>query len=89
MNIYYISLYAVCLCLGDPNEPGIEPLTLRVLPSLLDPLAEQSDVIRGLEKYTNYNITVLCFTDPGDGKRSDPVSVRTKEDGKFYLSLNN
>lgn len=65
---------------GDPNEPGIEPLTLRVLPSLLDPLAEQSDVIRGLEKYTNYNITVLCFTDPGDGKRSDPVSVRTKED---------
>ncbi|XP_049831894.1 protein sidekick isoform X2 [Schistocerca gregaria] len=65
---------------GSPSENGDEAVTIRVLPSLLDPLEEQSAVIKELEKYTLYNITVLCFTDPGDGKRSDPVEVRTKED---------
>uniref|UniRef100_A0A182PUC6 Protein sidekick n=1 Tax=Anopheles epiroticus TaxID=199890 RepID=A0A182PUC6_9DIPT len=53
---------------------------LTVPPNLLDPLAEQSEVFNGLEKYTSYNITVLCFTDPGDGERSMPVSVQTLED---------
>lgn len=52
-----------------------------VPPSLLDPLAEQTANFSGLDKYTEYNITVLCFTDPGDGKRSEPVSIRTLEDG--------
>jgi hypothetical protein len=37
----------------------------------------------GLEKFTDYNITVLCFTDPGDGVRSQPFEVRTDEDGKL------
>jgi hypothetical protein len=37
----------------------------------------------GLEKFTDYNVTVLCFTDPGDGIRSQPFEVRTDEDGKF------
>lgn len=37
----------------------------------------------GLEKFTDYNITVLCFTDPGDGIRSQPFEVRTDEDGKL------
>ena len=56
---------------------------MTVPPSLLDPLAEQSAVMAGLEKFTSYNITVLCFTDPGDGLRSQPVEVRTDEDGKL------
>lgn len=54
--------------------------TATVPPSLLDPLAEQSAILDGLRKYTDYNITVLCFTDPGDGLRSEPVSLRTPED---------
>ncbi|XP_063972668.1 protein sidekick isoform X2 [Diachasmimorpha longicaudata] len=53
---------------------------LKVPPSLFDPLAEQNAVISGLKKYTVYNITVLCFTDPGDGQRSSPIEVRTSED---------
>jgi hypothetical protein len=56
---------------------------MTVPPSLLDPLAEQSAIMAGLEKFTSYNITVLCFTDPGDGLRSQPVEVRTDEDGKL------
>ncbi|KAK6637522.1 hypothetical protein RUM44_007944 [Polyplax serrata] len=54
--------------------------SMTVPPSLFDPLAEQVAIMGGLEKFTDYNITVLCFTDPGDGKRSGPVPVKTKED---------
>ncbi|XP_052901229.1 protein sidekick isoform X2 [Anopheles moucheti] len=65
----------------DDNELiETEMKTLSVPPNLLDPLAEQSEVLSGLEKYTAYNITVLCFTDPGDGERSEPVPVHTLED---------
>ncbi|XP_046680839.1 protein sidekick isoform X3 [Homalodisca vitripennis] len=53
---------------------------LNVPPSLFDPLAQQSAVISGLRKYTTYNLTVLCFTDPGDGLPSHPVEVTTQED---------
>ena len=56
---------------------------MTVPPSLLDPLAEQSTVMGNLEKFTDYNITVLCFTDPGDGIRSQPVEVQTNEDSKL------
>ncbi|XP_041766363.1 protein sidekick isoform X3 [Anopheles merus] len=67
---------------GDDGNELIETemKVLTVPPNLLDPLAEQSEVLSGLEKYTAYNITVLCFTDPGDGERSVPVPVQTLED---------
>lgn len=55
--------------------------SITVPPSLLDPLEEQSAIMNGLEKYTEYNITVLCFTDPGDGIQSKPVQITTLEDG--------
>lgn len=34
----------------------------------------------GLKKYGHYNLTVLCFTAPGDGPKSEPVEFRTAED---------
>ncbi|XP_037919149.1 protein sidekick isoform X4 [Hermetia illucens] len=64
---------------GD-GEHESEERMITVPPSLLDPLAEQSAVMTGLQKFTDYNITVLCFTDPGDGVRSEMVPVKTKED---------
>uniref|UniRef100_A0A182PZC8 Protein sidekick n=1 Tax=Anopheles farauti TaxID=69004 RepID=A0A182PZC8_9DIPT len=68
----------------EPSDSGelieTEMKTLTVAPNLLDPLAEQSEVFAGLEKFTAYNITVLCFTDPGDGERSEPIAVQTLED---------
>lgn len=60
-----------------------EAKSMTVPPSLFDPLAEQTAIMSGLQKFTEYNVTVLCFTDPGDGKRSPPVFVKTKEDGKY------
>lgn len=61
------------------SEPS-EYKSTTVPPSLFDPLAEQSAIMTGLKKYTLYNITVLCFTDPGDGERSAHFQVRTRED---------
>ncbi|XP_014211856.1 protein sidekick [Copidosoma floridanum] len=54
--------------------------SVTVAPNLYDPQAEQNAVISNLRKYTLYNITVLCFTSPGDGERSAPIAVRTSED---------
>ncbi|KAI5697514.1 hypothetical protein M8J75_011594 [Diaphorina citri] len=53
---------------------------VNVPPSLFDPLAQQDAIMSDLDKYTEYNITVLCFTDPGDGIPSPPVTIRTQED---------
>ncbi|XP_055684947.1 protein sidekick isoform X2 [Lutzomyia longipalpis] len=64
----------------DGEEHEIEAKMITVPPSLLDPLAEQEAIMTGLEKFTEYNITVLCFTDPGDGVRSEFVYVKTSED---------
>lgn len=64
----------------DGENEEVEDRMITVPPSLLDPLAEQYAIMSGLDKYTDYNITVLCFTDPGDGVRSEPVSVKTNED---------
>ena len=40
-------------------------------------------VLGSLEKLMNYSITVLAFTLKGDGPRSDVITVRTDQDGKF------
>uniref|UniRef100_A0A8C5B5A4 Fibronectin type-III domain-containing protein n=1 Tax=Gadus morhua TaxID=8049 RepID=A0A8C5B5A4_GADMO len=36
--------------------------------------------VSGLKKYTEYFLSVLCFTTPGDGPRSPPQRLRTHED---------
>lgn len=59
---------------------NIEKNMMTVHPNLLDPYAEQTAIMTDLEKFTEYNITVLCFTDPGDGEMSDFYYIKTKED---------
>ncbi|XP_031349288.1 protein sidekick isoform X2 [Photinus pyralis] len=62
------------------EDRNAETKMITVHPNLLDPLAKQTTVIDGLEKFTEYNITVLCFTNPGDGEISDFVPIKTLED---------
>ena len=38
--------------------------------------------VSGLKKYTEYFLSVLCFTTPGDGPRSPPQRLRTHEDSQ-------
>ena len=68
---------------------GSKSKTITVPPNLLHPLAEQFATMTGLRKFMEYNVTVLCFTDPGDGESSEPVTVKTHEDGKFVFIFNN
>ncbi|KYB25519.1 Protein sidekick-like Protein [Tribolium castaneum] len=64
----------------DKNGDLFEAKMITVHPNLLDPNQEQTALMTGLEKFTDYNVTVLCFTDPGDGEISEFVPVKTKED---------
>ncbi|XP_018319090.1 protein sidekick isoform X2 [Agrilus planipennis] len=64
----------------NEREENVEYKRMTVHPNLLDPLAKQSAIMDGLEKFTDYNITVLCFTNPGDGEISEFVYVKTSED---------
>ncbi|KAF2903932.1 hypothetical protein ILUMI_02247 [Ignelater luminosus] len=65
----------------DPiKERNIETNMITVHPNLLDPLAKQTAIMGSLQKFTEYNITVLCFTNPGDGEISEFVPVKTSED---------
>ena len=41
----------------------------------------QSDFITGLDKFTEYHVTVCCVTDTAAGLASSPVTVHTLEDG--------
>ena len=45
-------------------------------------------VLESLEKFIDYNITVLAFTSKGDGPNSSVITVRTDQDCKFNTILN-
>ncbi len=64
---------------SDSALPPRPAATVTVAPDLLNPLSEQTSVIDGLRPWTAYNITVLCFTSPGDGVSSPPELVRTHQ----------
>lgn len=59
---------------------GDSVVTLKVAPNLIDPLEEQNCTLGSLRKFTSYNVTVLCFTHPGEGVPSHPILVKTFED---------
>ncbi|XP_067118957.1 protein sidekick [Centruroides vittatus] len=72
--------YKVQCWFNDLHNNSHPSRTELVAPSPTDPWAEQQIILSNLEKFTTYSITVLCFTSPGDGPRSDPVSVTTAQD---------
>lgn len=41
--------------------------------------------LRGMEKFTNYSLQVLAYTQAGDGVRSSVLCIQTKEDGECLL----
>ncbi len=49
--------------------------------------SNRSTVLRGLEEYVQYNITVRARTSVGPGPHSTPITERTLQDGKvvYYL----
>lgn len=63
---------------GSPNK--MEIITMKVPPNLINPLEDQNCTLGSLKKFTQYNVTVLCFTHPGDGVKSSPILIKTLED---------
>ena len=45
-------------------------------------VASRNVSFMGLEKYTNYSIQVSAFTIKGEGSQSEPIVVKTDEDGE-------
>ena len=54
---------------------------------LTNKVTSLSRVVRGLDKYTEYEFQVLAFSSKGDGPKSSVVVERTKEDGKIYRTM--
>lgn len=65
---------------SNDSPKKINTITVKVAPNLINPLEDQNCTLGSLKKFTQYNITVLCFTHPGDGVKSNPVLVKTLED---------
>ncbi|XP_076852894.1 protein sidekick-2 isoform X2 [Brachyhypopomus gauderio] len=61
-------------------EPGREEevTVVTVRPNFQDSV--HVGYITGLKRFTEYSVSVLCFTTPGDGPRSAAQHVRTHED---------
>lgn len=43
--------------------------------------------LKGLEKFTNYSIQVLAYTQAGDGVRSNVLYIQTREDCELIFFL--
>lgn len=41
--------------------------------------------LRGLEKFTNYSVQVLAYTQAGDGVRSNVLYIQTREDREYIF----
>uniref|UniRef100_A0A8R1IAV5 Uncharacterized protein n=1 Tax=Caenorhabditis japonica TaxID=281687 RepID=A0A8R1IAV5_CAEJA len=73
--------YKVQFWKGEPEKSDLFKETI------LDPDRRQlSTVVNELEKFGHYNLTVLCFTTPGDGPKSNPLRVVTEEDTPEVVS---
>ena len=46
----------------------------------------QRYTMMNLKKFNFYSMTVLCYTNVGDGPKSLEISVQTKEDGMFKIA---
>jgi len=63
------------------NSDGMVTVRSRLLGDSI-----QSDVVTGLDKFTEYQVTVCCVTHAAAGPTSSPVTVRTLDDGMSCLS---
>lgn len=65
----------------NEKDSGGPPVT-----QVADGEGSTSVLLGGLQKYTTYSLQVLAFTQMGDGPPSNPILLRTKEDGRLPRS---
>ena len=64
---------------GDARAGGP---TRRHVSSVSVPGSQQTHVLNGLDRWTQYKIWVAASTSAGEGPRSDVIVVQTDEDGR-------
>ena len=62
-----------------------EDIEVVVLSNVSNMLGKQEGFIHDLKKYTEYVISILCFTSQGNGPKSAPVRETTLQDGKCLV----
>lgn len=72
-DLTYYMLFYVNSTLGDDEAHAVK---------VADP-NEREYVIEQLQKWTEYRVWMLAGTSVGDGVKSDPIMIRTDEDGTF------
>lgn len=65
---------------GGGGEDGEFPVETKMTTS-------KSTSLHGLERWTNYSVSVLAFTAMGDGKLSVPIICHTDEDSKYNFAV--
>lgn len=73
---YYVNLTTVMV------NGSVLSLRRRFNSNLTNMLGEQTAVLTRLYKYTEYRLTVVCFTVAGAGPPSPEILTRTLDDGK-------
>lgn len=76
--------YSIYLKHDGVGQPNI----VTIPPDPLDPNGLQVKYLCNLLKYANYSVSVLCFTNEGNGPASTEQIVRTNEDGKIFCFWN-
>lgn len=66
-KLYYVEA-------SRPDKEAVEMM-------LKTPLSSTEFVLEELKKWTQYRVWLLAGTSVGDGPASDPITVRTQEDG--------
>lgn len=77
-------MWRVCVSrqvMYNEQDSDVPPVT-----QVADGEGSTSVLLGGLQKYTMYSLQVLAFTQMGDGPPSNPIVLRTKEDGRLANS---
>lgn len=77
-------MWHVCVSIQvmyNEKDSDVPPVT-----QVADGEGSTSVLLGGLQKYTMYSLQVLAFTQMGDGPLSNPILLRTKEDGRLSHS---
>ncbi len=69
------------------NDGLGEAIEMLVPSNTTNMLGRQTGYLQDLAKFTEYSVTVLCFTSRGDGPNSSAEVVQTMEDGKCELHM--
>jgi len=80
--VRYRLIYVAAADDDDDDDARAGGPTRRHVSSVSVPGSQQTHVLNGLDRWTQYKIWVAASTSAGEGPRSDVIVVQTDEDGR-------